>query len=360
MNYAVILAGGHGTRLWPISRKNSPKQAGHFFQNKSLLQIAYKRTCLVFPKNNIFISCGENQLGVLRKQLPGIKKENFIVEPIAKGTAMAIGFSCIKILQRDKNANIVMVNSDHYVEDENNYKKDINSCLKAINQNQKFLLLVGIKPNYPETGYGYIQIGKFFKSYDNNKFFKILKFKEKPNFETAKKYLKSGNFLWNPAWFVFRAQTMISLFEKYLPEHFESLKNIEHNFCSKNFTKILKSEFQKVLNISIDYGIMEKAKHMLVLPSNLVWRDVGTWNAVFDCFAKKGENLIDANVISIDSKDNLIISKDKAKLIALIGLEDMSIIDTKDALFICPHNRSQEVKEIISILKKQDKYKKYL
>lgn len=356
MNYAVILAGGHGTRLWPISRKNSPKQTECFFNNKTLLQITYARTRLIFPKQNIFISCGILQYQIFKKQLKGIKKENFIIEPEARGTAMAIGFACISILRRDKNAKIVMINSDHFVDNLEVYKKEINSCIKSIDDNPQSISLIGIKPTYPETGYGYIEIGKFFKIYNSNRFFRVIKFKEKPDLSTARKYLKSGKFLWNPAWFVFRADTMISFFKKYLPAHFKSLEIIEHNFCSK----VIGAEFSKVENISIDYGIIEKVKNMLILPSRILWRDIGTWNAVGDCFGKQGENLIDANVVSIDSKNNLIVNKDKSKIISLVGVEDMTIIDTKDALFICPKQRSQEVKSIISILKKNNKYKKYL
>ncbi|MDD4290513.1 MAG: sugar phosphate nucleotidyltransferase [Patescibacteria group bacterium] len=356
MNCAVILAGGHGTRLWPISRKNSPKQTECFFNNKTLLQITYERTKQIFSKNNIFISCGEKQYEIFKNQFKGLKRENFIIEPEARGTAMAIGFACVSILKKDKDAKIVMINSDHYISDINIYKNDIKSCLISIDKNPRFISLMGVNPTYPETAYGYIQVGNFFKNYNFKKFYKVAKFKEKPDLETAKRYLKNGKFLWNPAWFVFRADTMISLFKKYLPGHFCSLKNIEHNFSSR----IIKQEFKKVENISIDYGIIEKVKDMIILPSKVNWRDIGAWNAVKDCFGKSNENLIDANVILIDSKDNLIINKDKSKIISLIGINDLVIVDTKDALFICPKDKSQEVKNIISILKKQSKYKKYL
>ncbi|HNV97330.1 MAG TPA: sugar phosphate nucleotidyltransferase [bacterium] len=356
MNYAVILAGGHGTRLWPISRKNSPKQTECFFNNKTLLQITYDRTKKIFPKNNIFISCGEKQYKIFKNQFRELARENFIIEPEARGTAMAIGFACINILKKDKDAKIVMINSDHYISDIDIYKNDIKSCLTSIDKNPRFISLMGINPTYPETAYGYIQVGSFFKIYNSKKFYKVAKFKEKPDLEKAKKYLKNGKFLWNPAWFVFRADTMISLFKKFLPKHFNSLKNIEQNFSSK----IIKREFKKVENISIDYGIIEKVKDMIILPSRVMWRDIGAWDAVKDCFGKSNENLIDANVILIDSKDNLIINKDKSKIISLIGINNLVIVDTKDALFICPKDRSQEVKNIISILKKQSKYKKYL
>ena len=360
MNYAVILAGGHGTRLWPVSRKNSPKQAGYFFNNLSLLQMTYNRVLKIFPKENIFISCGIDQYDILKKQLKDLRKDNFIIEPEPRGTAMAIGFACISILSKDKDASIVMVNSDHFVANEIIYKKNILACLKAVKNNPEYISLIGISPSYPETGYGYIEIGKLFKSYDSMKFFNVKRFKEKPDLVTAKKYIKSKKFLWNPAWFVFRASTMLELFKKHLPEHFKSLNIIEQKICSKDFNKIIKEQFKKVDNISIDYGIMEKVKKMIVLPSNLKWRDIGSWDAVSDCFGQNGKSLIEGNVIEVDSSDNLVINKNNSKIVSLVGLNNMVVVDTEDALFICSKDKSQEVKKIISVLKKEKKYNKYL
>lgn len=359
--YLVILAGGHGTRLWPISRKNSPKQSECFFDKKTLLQLTYERALLGFKKENIFISCGANQFPLLYKQLKNVKKENFIIEPEAKGTAMAIGFACIKLLKKDKDATIAIANSDHFIKEEKEYIRILHLADDLVKKNPSKLMLVGIKPQYPETGYGYIELGKLFKKIKNDSIYNIVRFKEKPDLKTAKKYLSSGKFYWNPAWFVFRAKTMIDLYEKYLPNHFKALDDIYKHLAQKDLSLIEKKSFSKVENISIDYGIMEKINNMLLIPANISWYDVGHWRAVGECFSNNNSvNLEEGKTLIIESKNNLVINKNKEKLLTILGIDNLVVIDTKDALFVCPKDRSQDVKKVIEILKKDKKLSKYL
>jgi mannose-1-phosphate guanylyltransferase len=354
----VILAGGHGTRLWPVSRKNQPKQAECFFDNQTLLQLTYKRVLKGFRKEDIYISCGKSQQGLLNRQV-SLNKDNFILEPEAKGTAMAIGLACIRLYQKDQNAILAMVNSDHFIKNEKEYLRILKVANKTVQENPDYLTLIGIKPDYPETGYGYIELGDLFKKIGKDKVNKIKRFKEKPDLKTAKQYLKNSKFLWNPAWFVFRAETMLNLFQKHLPKHYKALKKIEQKIDTKDESKVLASEFKKVTPISIDYGIMEKAKKMLIIPSDIKWQDVGSWDAVGDAFADKIEKDVN-NKLSINSKNNLIINKNKEKLISLLGVDDLIVVDTKDALMICPKSKSQEVKKIIEKLKEVKKLNKYL
>ena len=327
-----------------------------FFDNQTLLQLTYKRVLKGFRKEDIYISCGKSHYGLLNKQVQ-ISKNNYILEPEAKGTAMAIGLACVKLLKKDKNAVLAIAYSDHFVRNEKEYLRVLKLANKVVKENPDHLTLIGIKPRYPETGYGYIESGALLRKYSKDNVFKMKRFKEKPDLKTAKKYIQNNKFLWNPGWFVFKAETMLDLFQKYLPQHYQVLKKIEQKIDTKDGTKVLVSEFKKVSKFSIDYGIMERASKMLVIPSKVEWQDIGSWDAVGDAFAdriaKKG------NSISINSKNNLIINKNKEKLISILGVDDLIVVNTKDALMICPKSKSQEVRKIIKELEKK-KLNKYL
>ncbi len=354
----VILAGGYGTRLWPVSRESKPKQMVRFYNNQTLLQLTYKRVIKGFKKENIYISCGKDQLNLLTKQTK-VNKNNFILEPEAKGTAMAIGLASLRLYQEDKNAVLAMVNSDHFIRNDKEYLRILKLANRVVKENPDYLTLIGIKPNCPETAYGYIELGKLFQKENDDSIYRVKKFKEKPNFKTAKKYYQDNKFLWNPAWFVFKAETMLNLFQQYLPIHYQALKNIEQKIGTKEESKVLISEFKKVSSISIDYAIIEKAKKMLVIPAKIDWRDIGSWDAVGDILGDKFKKESE-NGLFIDSKNNLVVNKNKEQLISILGVDDLIVVNTKDALMICHKSKSQEVKKIIKKLRINRKLKRYL
>ncbi|MCD4704539.1 mannose-1-phosphate guanylyltransferase [bacterium] len=356
----LILAGGVGKRLWPISRKNQPKQTESFFAQDSLIKLTYQRLRKSFSQKDIYVSGGQDQSNLLKKHLPDLASDNFILEPFQKGTAMAIGLACVHLIKKDPQAILTVANSDHFIKENQKYLKGLHVLENFIKKNPEYLALAGIKPQYPETGYGYIKKGKLIQKTGSHKFYKVDQFKEKPSLVVAKKYLKSNKFLWNPAWFVFKAETMLNLFQKYLPEHYQALKKIEQKIGSKDYQRVLNLEFKKLEKISIDFGIIEKVQKMAVLPLDIIWRDVGTWQAIKESYGQKKSNLIEGQVDAHDSQNNLVINRNKKKLVALLGVDDLVIVDTKDVLLICSQKKSQEVKKIISSLKNNKKYRKYL
>jgi len=343
----LILAGGSGTRLWPVSREKDPKQTQPIIGKKTLLQQTYSRIRKGFKETDIFLSINEKQTDEVRRQLPQIKLSQIICEPVGRDTTAAIGLACIIIGKKYPHETIATVNSDHFIKDEKEFIRTIRLTSRIIGDYPDYLLLLGINPTYPETGYGYIKLGRQIKSYNNDKLFKVERFEEKPDFQTARKYLKSWAYLWNPAYFVFRLDMMLSLFKKYLPGQYKILNNI------KNHPERLEKEFPKIKPISIDYGIMEKNNKLLCLPASFDWADIGHWRTVQEVLAaKKGDNVVKGRYVHLDGSGNLVYSYSN-KLIATIGIKNSVVIETKDAILVCPKNRAQDVKKIVERLRQE-------
>ena len=349
----VILAGGSGTRLWPLSRKRFPKQAQPLIGNKTLLQLTYARIKKGFKPVDIFISTGRQYVKGIKKQLPGLKHSQLIVEPVARETAAAIGLATVTLARQDPQTIIAIVNSDHFIKDEKKYLQAIKAAGRSVEQYPGYLTLLGINPTYPETGYGYIKLGREKAGLGQEKIFNVDAFKEKPDLATARKYLKSWAYLWNPAYFVFRADTMLALYKKHLSAQYKILTAIQNNPGK------LKTEFFKIKPISIDYGIMEKAAKLLCLPAAFDWTDIGHWRTVQELLSlKKSDNVVKGKYVAVDSSGNLVYSYSN-KLIATLGIKNLIIIETLDALLVCPKSRAQEVKKIVQQLE-EGKLSRYL
>jgi mannose-1-phosphate guanylyltransferase len=355
----VILAGGGGTRLWPVSRKNKPKQIQPFIGNKTLLQKTYERIRRGFSARDIFISTNYAQLPIINKQLPLVPRKNFILETAKKDTAPAIGLAAVTLAKENPQAIMMLASSDHYIKDEKEYIRISHLAERVVAHNPAYSLLIGIRPSYPETGYGYIKINKVFQQLGNDEIFQVEKFVEKPDLPTAQKYVKRWDYLWNSGIFCWRVDHLLKLFKKFLPDQYRLLMRLQPFLGTPRAKSAVLKEFKKIKPISIDYGIMERTKKRIVIPADMEWADVGHWRTVKDILSSSAaDNVVRGRHLAHDSAGNLIYNY-TGRLIATAGLRDTVIIDTDDCLLVCPKDRAQDVKKIVEQLEKK-KMKKYL
>ncbi len=348
--YVVILAGGGGTRLWPVSRSGNPKQLQPFLGRHTLLQKTFLRVRKGFPLQNIFISTNAKQRGQIARQLPRVPRAHYIVEPAKRDTAPAIGLAAAWLAKQDPDAVFVTANVDHFIQKEAAYHQALRSAGEVIAKHPKSVVLLGVNPTYPETGYGYIKMGKPAFRMKDQEVFHVDRFVEKPDLATAQEYLKRWEYLWNPAMFVWRAQTLLDLFKRHLPAHYRILMRIQKAIGTPTQQSVIAREFAKMKSISIDYGIMEKVRSMYVLPVDLGWADIGHWRTVRDVLqSAQGENVVRGKHIG-SAKNSLIYSYTK-RVIATAGVSDLIIVDMEDALLVCPADHAQDVKRIVDELK---------
>lgn len=363
--YIVILCGGGGTRLWPRSRKKTPKQFINFFSDKTLYQEAIKRAKMVVPVERIFIITNKDYVDDIKKESPEILAKNIIAEPLKKNTALAMGVAAAYVYKKDPKAVIVNFASDHTVENLKMATKTVLISAKAA-FDKDILVSVGIKPLFPHIGYGYIHAGKILQKIDGLPVFKAIEFKEKPDLTTAKKFLAIGNYYWNANWYTWSAKAILDAFSKLSPKLYQNINRIYKAIGSKQEKRVLKSQYQKAYEDQIDTAISEKADNLVVIPGRFGWNDVGSWNVVWDLSKKdKNNNVIiqssrvkkKQEVLAYDSSNCLVHYDDQ--LVTLVGVKDLLIVDTKDALLVCKKDRAQEVKKIVNELKEK-KREEYL
>lgn len=349
MNTVVIMAGGKGERFWPKSRIDLPKQFLSLTEDgKSMIQHTVERIEKLVNLENIYVVTNEMYKELVKEHIPNLPIENIIIEPLAKNTAPCIALAAIHISKKNPDSKMIVLPSDHLIKSNEIFIDTLNTALEVVEGEN--LATIGIIPNYPETGYGYINFQKNEKLEKLHNVYEVLKFVEKPNLETAKEYLSTGNYLWNSGMFVWKVSTILNNFEKHLPEVYEKTVKIGEKIGTAEYEETLKKEFENMPSESIDYGIMEKAENIYVIPGNFGWDDVGSWLSL-ERINKTNQdgNVISGNVISIKTKNSIIQGTNK--LIATIGLKDLIIVDTEDAILICNKENTQEVKEIINNLK---------
>ena len=347
---ALIMAGGEGTRFWPLSRKDNPKQFLKLNDDqKTMLQETVERINELVPIEQVFIATNEVYQEAIKNQLDGIPSENIIVEPMKRNTAACIGLSSVVIEDKYPGSTMIVLPADHLIKDENKFINILNKAVLTAEAGRN-LVTLGIKPTHPETGYGYIHYGDELHAIDEDQIFEVENFTEKPDLKTAKEFLEDGNYLWNSGMFIWQLESILYNIEKYLPEMYDSLLKIKKSLGTDSEKKVIRNEFEKMDSVSIDYGIMEKAEDIFVIPGSFGWDDLGSWPALER--VKKVDD--DGNVVigkhyGIDTTNSIIHSPDK--VVTTIGLDDVVIVNTEDAILICNKKRAQEVKEIRNILK---------
>jgi mannose-1-phosphate guanylyltransferase len=353
----AIMAGGIGSRFWPMSRTNYPKQFLDILNTgKTLIQWTYDRFADFIPAENIFVVTSDEYSDIVAEQLPNLPKENILGEPSRKNTAPCIAYISFKLMQKDPQASLIVAPSDHLILDTMAFRKVCLEALSFVGKHNAFITL-GIQPTHPNTGYGYIQ---FEQHSITDNVYKVKTFTEKPSLEIAKTFLSSGEFLWNAGIFVWQVKNILTAFEHYLPEMYEVFVAEKDKFNTEDEKEALEAIYPQCTNISIDFGIMEKANNVYVIPSSFGWSDLGTWNSAYDNFSKDYfDNAVAGNnVVVIDSKKCMVHVPDE-KLVLLQGLDDFIIVDTPDVLLVCQKTKEQEIKEYVAEVKRK-KGEKYL
>lgn len=354
--YVVILAGGIGSRFWPQSRTAYPKQFLDILNTgKTLIQSTYERYRSFLPKENIFVVTVDEYMNIVHSQLPELDPQNILAEPARKNTAPCIAYMAFKLIQKDPEAALIVAPSDHLVLDNAEFERVTFKALEFATHMKAFVTL-GIKPTYPNTGYGYIQHEPLAVADD---IYKVKTFTEKPNIELARTFIASGDFLWNAGIFIWQIKSIIKAFEQYQPEMYEVFAAEQQYFNTPEEQNALERVYPFCTNISIDYAIMEKANNVYVIPSSFGWSDLGTWNSAYDNLEKDylGNAVAGDNVMIIDST-KCMVSAPHEKLLVLQGLDDFIIVDAADVLLICKKDKEQQIKEYVAEVKrnKGDKY----
>ncbi|MFZ4057017.1 MAG: mannose-1-phosphate guanylyltransferase [Ferruginibacter sp.] len=355
-NYVAIMAGGIGSRFWPMSRTNYPKQFLDILNTgRTLIQGTFDRFALFILKENIYVVTSEQYRDIVAAQLPELPPENILCEPSRKNTAPCIAYISYKLLAADPEANLICAPADHIILEPDNFKK---ICREALHftSHIKGLVTLGIKPTHPNTGYGYIQHEQHTVS---ENVYKVKTFTEKPDKELAKTFISSGDFLWNAGIFVWQVKNIVHAFEKFLPEMHELFDGEKANLITTDEKAAIDRIYPQCTNISIDYGIMEKADNVYIIPSSFGWSDLGTWASAFDNLEKDYlDNAVAGhNVMVIDATRNMVHADNK-KLLVLQGLDDFIVVDTPDVLLICKKDKEQAIKEYVAEVKrnKGDKF----
>jgi len=370
--HAVILAGGRGTRFWPRSRTRSPKQLLNIVGNTSMLQQTVARLRSVIPPQRIWSVTNAEQAGALRKQLPLSARNRVLIEPLGRNTAAAIALAAIHIRQAAKgDALMAVLPADHYIAQEQRYRQILGTALEVAREPGRMVVL-GIPPTRPETGYGYIERGEQPFGADSFQVFPVRRFTEKPELAAAREYIASGNYQWNAGMFFWRVSTYLDALKAFLPKTHAAIESLSTHIGKRTYLTQLNRIYPKLENISVDYAILEKAAsatdsapsasgaaagssgagNVFVISAEVGWSDIGSWAAVYDLLSKRpGENILAGPGQTLDAEGSFLWSPDK--FVAAVGVRDLVVVETPDALLICPRDRTQDVAKIVKSLEQR-------
>lgn len=349
--FAVIMAGGGGTRLWPKSRENNPKQMHALAGPKPLVQEMTDRLARIVGDDNVYIVTNSHHARVMERFMPDMTG-HIIVDPYRRDTAACIGLAAIYLSKIDPDAVMGVFPADHFIGRNDEFGRILGIAEDLAREGH--VVTIGIKPTGPETGYGYIEMNDPFCARNERDVYRVRRFVEKPDRETAEQYLQAGNYLWNSGMFVWSIPNILSLFEKYLPETYARLMTIRDAIGTPLELEVVDREYEQMARISVDYGIMEQLKDILVIPGDFDWNDIGSWTTVCEISEKDADgNAITASHLGLDTK-NCLIMGNGTRVVATIGIEDLIVVDTEDALLICRKDRTQDVKKIVDRLKESN------
>ncbi len=350
--YAVIMAGGGGTRLWPLSRKTRPKQMLRIIEQRSLFQMAVDRLDGLFDSQHILVVTVPEQFRELRKQCPQIPEENYLLEPMPRGTAAVVGLAAVHLARLDKNAVMAVLTADHYIGNQEWFRRLLQ--VAEIVARQDYLVTIGINPTFAATGYGYIQQGKIQGTYQGVAVYHVVRFKEKPDEFQAQVMLARGDHTWNSGMFIWKVERIRQEIARQMPQLEAALQEVESHWGKPSYSEVLQNAWQALIPETIDYGIMEGAKDVVVIPAGaLKWSDVGSWDSLFDVLPadSHGNIVMGGRHFGLDTRQSLVYVSEEHRLIVTIGVRDLVVVDTGDVLLIVRKDEAQKVRQVVEILK---------
>ncbi|MFZ0638993.1 MAG: mannose-1-phosphate guanylyltransferase [Candidatus Acidiferrales bacterium] len=357
MQCAVILAGGRGTRFWPRSRKRTPKQLLDIVSAKSMLRETADRLVPLFRANHLWVVTNDEQIAGVRRELPRVPRAQILAEPTGRNTAAAIGLAAIHLAQEHGDALMAVLPADHYIADAPRYRRIVRAAM-ALASRPGNLVVLGIPPTRPDTGFGYIERGKGAGQHAGTLAYTVKRFTEKPNLPLAQKYVASRKYFWNGGMFFWRVSTFFECLRKFLPQTWRALGELQQSIGTSAYSRALAEVYPRLENVSVDYAVMEpasrgsRAERVFMLPAKVGWSDIGSWAAVHELLARtKGENVSEGHSFTLDASGNFLWSR--KKFIAAIGIQDLILVETDDALLLCPRERAQDVGKVVKWLEEK-------